>query len=237
MNLLTLVQSLHVEAKLAGNAPSGTAGQTGRAADLVRWAIEAYNDIQRQRDGKWKWLRGDWYFDTVADTASYASSAVYDTDDAAFISRFRAWDLDVREPPLIYLSADGQSTERELSVKDWRDFRYSYVRGTHTAGYSGAIAAKVDNKLFLGPTPGAVYRVTGTYWKANQALSVDADIPEMPVDYHMAIVYRAIVKYGYNSVSPEVLARAEMDGKPIYEALVNNQAYSRFSLSVGPPLA
>ncbi len=237
MNLLAIVQSLHHEAKLAGDPPSGVSGQTGRAADLVRWAIEAYNDIQRQRDGKWTWLRGDWYFDSVADTASYASSVVYDTDDVAFISRFRAWDLDERETPLIFLSSDGQATQRDLLVKKWRDFRYLYVRATHTATYPGAIAVKVDNKLFLGPTPDAVYRVTGTYWKSNQTLAVDADIPEMPADYHMAIVYRAIVKYGYNSVSPEILARAEMDGKPIYDALANNQAYSRFSLSVGPPLA
>ena len=237
MNLLGIVQSLHYEAKLAGSAPSGVAGQTGRSADLVRWAIEAYNDIQRDKDGKWKWLRGDWYFDTVADTASYAPGAVNDTDTTAIITRFRAWDLDTRELPLIFLSADGQATQREMLIKDWRDFRYIYLRGTHTAGYSGDIAAKVDNKLFLGPTPNDVYRVTGTYWKSIQELVVDADTPEMPADFHMAIVYRALVKYGYNSVSPELLARAEVDGKILWESLVNNQSYSRYSWSTNGPLA
>ena len=237
MNLLALVQSLHYEAKLTGSAPAATAGQVGRAADLVRWAIEANNDIQRQGDGKWKWLRGEWYVDTVDATASYATSVVFDTDTDAFITRFGAWDLDEREPPLIYLSADGKETERELSIQEWRDFRYTYVRATHTKGYSGAISAKADDKLFLGPTPDAVYRVTGTYWKSIQELALDADTPEMPASYHMAIVYRAIVKYGYNSVSPEILGRAETDGTPIYEALVNNQAWSRHSLTVGPPLA
>lgn len=237
MNLLALVQSLHYEAKLAGSAPSGTAGLSGRSADLLRWVIEAYNDIQRQADGKWKWLRGEWKFDTVADTQSYAPAVVKDIDTDAIITRFRAWDLDDREPPLIYLLADGKKTERELAVKEWRDFRYLYVRGTHSSAYTGAIATKVDDKLFLGPTPDDVYHVTGTYWQSNQELVVDADIPEMPDDYHMAIVYRAIVKYGYNSVSPEILARAEMDGAPIYEALANNQSYGRFSLSTAPPLA
>jgi len=237
LNLLAIVQSLHNEAKLAGSAPTAVAGQTGRAADLVRWAIEAYNDIQRDSDGKWKWLRGDWYFDTVASTTNYATTAITDTDAAVAISRFRAWDFDDREPPMIYLSSDGESTERDLSIEDWRDFRYKYIRGTHTAGYPGAITAKVNNNLYLGPTPDAVYRVTGTYWKGNQALAADGDTPEMPADFHMLIVYRAIEKYGYDSVSPEILARAEADGKPLYEALVNNQAYSRHSLSVGPPLA
>jgi hypothetical protein len=237
LNLLTIVQSLHHEAKLAGAAPSTVAGQVGRAADLVRWAIEAYNDIQRDRDGKWKWLKGDWYLDTVAATASYAYTAVNDTDAAVAISRFRAWDLDEREKPLIYLSADGQSTQRELEVWDFRDFRYRYIRATHTAAYPGMIAAKANDKLFLGPTPDAVYRVTGNYWKNIQELAVDADIPEMPADFHMAIVYRALIKYGFDSVSPEVLSRAEVDGKSLWESLVNNQSYSRYSWTTNGPLA
>ncbi len=237
MNLLTIVQSLHYEAKLAGTAPTATAGQVGRAADLVRWAIEAYNDIQRDRDGKWKWLRGDWYFDTVASTANYAYTAINDTDDAAAITRFRAWDLDEREPPYIYLSSAGESTQRELAVWDFRDFRYRYIRATHTAAYPGAIAVKHDDDLFLGPTPDAVYRVTGSYWKNIQELAIDADIPEMPADFHMAIVYRALIKYGFDSVSPEILSRAEVDGKSLWESLVNNQSYSRFSWSTNGPLA
>jgi hypothetical protein len=237
LNLLTIVQSLHNEAKLAGSAPSTVAGQVGRAADLVRWAIEAYNDIQRDRDGKWKWLKGDWYFDTIAAQANYAYTAVNDEITDAAITRFRAWDLDEREPPLLYLSADGQSTERELAIWDFRDFRYRYIRATHTDAYPGAIAVKVDDDLYLGPTPDAVYRVRGMYWKDNQELALDADIPEMPANFHMAIVYRALIKYGFDSVSPEVLSRAEVDGKAIYESLVNNQSYNRFSWSTNGPLA
>jgi len=237
LNLLTIVQSLHYEAKLAGSAPTSVTGQTGRTADLVRWAIEAYNDIQRDRDGKWNWLRSDWYVDTVASTSSYAYTVVYDTSAAAFISRFRAWDLDEREPPLIYLSSAGEVTERELAIHDWPDFRHTYIRATHTAAYPGVISAKVDNTLHLGPTPDAVYRVTGTYWKDAQELVLAADIPEMPADFHMAIVYRALLKYGYNTVSPEILARAEVEGRAIWESLVNNQSYSRFSWSQNGPLA
>ncbi len=238
MNLLALVQSLHYEAKLAGSAPSGVAAQTGRSGDLVRWAIEAYNDIQRGKDGKWNWLRGGFYVDTVADQISYVSTTeVKDDVTDATITRFRAWDLDSREPPLIYLSADGIATEREMFVDDWPHFRYLYRRGTHTAGYPGAVTRDSANKLYVGPKPNAVYRVTGNYWKSNQALAVDGDTPEMPDNYHMLIVWRAITKYGYNTVSHEVLARAEAEGGPMYEALALNQAYSRFSFSVADALA
>ncbi len=213
------------------------AGLDGRDADLVRWAIEAWNDIQRDRDGKWNWLRGNFHVDTVASTASYAFGAVKDTDDDAAITRFRAWDLDKREPPLIYLSADGKVAERELFIDDWAHFRYLYLRGTHTAGYPGSVVTDVANKLYIGPKPDAVYRVTGNYWKSNQTLAADADIPEMPADYHFMIVYRAIVKYAYNTVSHEILARAQAEGEPMYDALALNQAYSRFSFSVADALA
>ena len=238
MNLLGIVQSLHQEAKLAGSAPTGVAGQTGRAADLVRWSIEAWNDIQRDRDGKWKWLRSDFTIDTTIDKASYVSTVdATDVDDAALITRFRSWDLDSRQPPLIFLSADGKSTEREMFIDAWDHFRYLYVRNTHTSAYPGSVVIDWNDKLFLGPTPDAVYRVTGNYWKSNQILAVDADIPEMPADYHFMIVYRAIVKYAYNAVSHEILSRAKADGMPMYDALVLNQAYSRFSFTVADALA
>ncbi|MCH8134449.1 MAG: hypothetical protein IIB77_00550 [Proteobacteria bacterium] len=237
MNLLGIVQALHNEAKLTGSAPTGVAGQAGRAADLVRWAIEAWNDIQRDRDGKWNWLRGDFYVDTIAGTASYASTDCKDKVTSAAITRFRAWDLDSREPPLIFLSSDGKGTEREMFIDDWAHFRYLYLRGTHTASYPGSVVTDVLNNLHIGPKPDAVYRITGNYWKSNQTLVDDDDIPEMPADYHFMIVYRAIVKYAYNTVSHEILARAQADGAPMYDALALNQAYSRFSFSVADALA
>ncbi len=237
MNLLGIVQSIHQEAKLAGDEPTTTVSQTGRSGDLVRWAIEAWNDIQRENNGKWLWMLGDCYFDTSASDDSYAYGDVTDTDAASAITRFRSWHLDERERPLIYLSADGASTERELSLVDWHEFRFKYVRGTHTAAYPAVICSDFNENLRLGPTPDAVYRVTGNYWKSNQVLANNTDIPEMPTDYHMLIVYRALVKYGYNAISHEALARAEADGAPLWDALQHNQAYKRFSLTTHEALA
>ncbi len=237
MNLLALVQSLHQEAKLAGSEPDAVTAQTGRDADLVRWAIEAYNDIQRAKDGKWKWLRSAFTVDTAAADGSYAYGDVTDVGASAAITRFRSWFMDSREPPLIYLTADGKATEREIFIDTWTHFRYLYVRGTHTAAVPAVIAVDVDDNLRLGPTPDDIYTVSGDYWKSNQALAADADVPEMPSDYHMMIVWRAITKYAYNTVSHEVLARAKSEGGPMWDALVENQGYARFSITTADPLA
>lgn len=237
MTLLEIVQSLHYEAKLPGSPPSTVAGQSGRAADLVRWAIEAYNDVQRERDGRWKWLRADFTFDTTADDDSYGYGDVTDVATASAITRFRAWDMDERNPPHIFLVSDGESTERQLAIAEWPIFRATYLLGTHDSSYPGDISIDVSDNLRLGPTPDDIYRVTGSYWRSNQELEDDADTPEMPSDYHMLVVYRAIVKYGYAIVGHEILARARSEGMMIHDALVLNQAYSRFSFSVAGALA
>ena len=237
MDLLALVQSLHQEAKLPGSAPAAVTGQTGRAADLVRWAIEAWNDIQRDKDGRWKWMRSDFTLDTVADTQSYTFANCTDVGDAVAISRFRAWDADFENQPFIYLVADGRASERELPVEPWTEFRNLYVRASHTSAPPSQLSVDYADKLFLGPTPDLVYRITGQYWKSNQILAEDTDVPEMPADYHMLIVYRALVKYGYNVVAQEILARAQTEGTPLYDSLIENQWYGRFRLQFPPALA
>lgn len=239
MNLLVLVQTLHYEAKLPGDPPSAVTGLTGRSADLLRWTIQAYKDIQLERNGKWKWLQGNFYVDTAASDADYAYTECTDTDDAVAISRFKSWFLDKRDPPMIYLSSDGVATERDLAIADWPMFRRLYVRGSPDSGYPGHVCADVGDVLQLGPTPDAVYRVTGKYWKSVQTLdsSDPDDTPEMPSDFHMLIPYRALVKYAYNIAGPEVLARAKSEGGIMYNNLSEDQAFSMFSWSVADALA
>ncbi len=237
MELLELVQSLHYEAKFPGSPPDAVTGQSGRAADLVRWAIEAYNDIQREKDSRWKWLRSDWTLNTVDGTQSYATGAVTDVGDDAVITRFLAWDLDDENPPFIYLVSEGQATERELALDHWNDFRRQYVRATHTAAAPSFLSHDPADSLFFGPKPDGIYTVTGSYWKSIQALAADADEPEMPANFHMLIVYRALLKYGYNIVAQEILARARTEGQALYDALVLNQWYGRNRLRLPGPLA
>jgi len=237
VDLLNLVQTLHYEAKLPGSPPDAVTGQVGRSADLVRWTIEAWNDIQRDQDGRWKWLRSDWTLDTVASTASYAPAAVTDVDDAAVISRFKAWDMDEEEQPFIYLVSEGKLTERELVIYPWMEFRGVYVRGVNTPAYPGVISVKPDDTLYVGPPPDGVYRITGTYWKGLQQMAVDDDIPEMPSDYHMLIVYRALFKYAYNVVGQEILAWANTEGETLLDALVLNQWYGRHRMRWAKALA
>ncbi|KKL39751.1 hypothetical protein LCGC14_2368090 [marine sediment metagenome] len=237
MELLELVQSLHYEAKLPGSPPSAVTGQSGRAADLVRWTIEAYNDIQREKDSRWKWLRSSWFVNTTSGDQSYEPGDCTDVATDSAITRFLAWNLDDEEEPFIYLVSDGVATERELPLFPWPEFRSLYVKGSHTASFPAQMSVDYADSIFLGPKPDDIYRVSGYYWKSIQELAADDDEPEMPANYHMLIVYRALVKYGYAIVGQEILARARTDGQPLYDALVLNQWYGRNRLRLPGPLA
>jgi hypothetical protein len=58
---------------------------------------------------------------------------------------------------------------------------------------------------------------------SGQVLALATDTPEMPSDYHMLIVYRAMIDYGYLEVAPEVLNRAEKKAMQLTRQLENNR--------------
>lgn len=237
MDFLTGVQKLHYEARLPGSPPQSVTGQSGRAADLVRWYADAWGDVQRERDGKWKWLKGRFYFDSTSGDQEYVYTDCTDVETAVPIVRHRAWVLEKESPPFIYRVSDGVTTESELGLADWERFRRTYIRATPTAAAPLYLTADEHNSLWLGPKPDGIYRVTGEYWKSNQTLEANDDTPECPADYHMLIVYRALTKYGYDQVAQEILSKAAFEGQALYNALAENQGYSRFRLKLPGALA
>jgi hypothetical protein len=237
---LELVELFHHEAKLPGDPPTALTGQVGRAADLVRWVAQAWKDIQLERH--WKWMRRAFTLNTVADTASYAYTSCTDVLNTTAISRFKAWDFDSRDPMFIYLVSTGEASERPIAYLPWAEFRWRYVQGTHTSAYPTNYSIDMRNKLHFGPTPDAIYRVSGDYWISAQTLAEeedddDADLPEMPEDFHPLITYRGMTKYGYNVVAREILARVAVDGAAMHRALIQDQDYDRDTFTICGPLA
>lgn len=241
MTFLTGVQTLFYEARLQGSPPSTVTGQSGRAGDLVRWYAQAWDDIQRDRDGKWKWLYANFQLPVASPNYAYAFGSANDIGDNGssngFITRFRRWDLDPNNPPLIYKNTDGIAAQAQLSISEWTALRRTFLIGTQPTAPPTYVTEDPHGRIMFAPSPDTSYTVTGGYWKSNQELSVDADVPELPADYHMLIVYRALVKYGFDQVSSEILSRAQSEGEALYNALVENQGWSRFRIRLADTLA
>lgn len=84
-------------------------------------------------------------------------------------------------------------------------------------GQPTVISSAPDRSLLLGLTPNDIYTVVGEYYRSPQILAVDADIPIIPTEYHMIIVYRTMKKYGMFNVANEQIA----EGREEYSRLMS----------------
>lgn len=171
--------------------PATTAGQTGRLLRITGWVRDAYNDIQRLSK-TWRWMEDDFSGETVASVQEYDAAALG-------IDRFSSWVFDqgdLGSVVSIYKTADGQTDEGFLSFMDWSVFRRTAMIGTRAAETGKPVCFTVDraNKLRLWPTPDDAYTIRGSYMKSPQVLAADADIPEMPAEFHDLIKWTALIK-------------------------------------------
>lgn len=223
MNFLQICQRVRQEADIVGTGPATVTGQTGELKRIVDWTATAYEAIQNRHED-WLWLRGQFTLDTVDGTRQYEYGDATDVDDAAAISRFRHWWWeDVEFPWRIYKQSDGVATERYLTPLEWGTFRRLYLLGSGQSGFPAHVTVDPQNRVVLGPTPDAVYVVSGDYQKGNQALAADADTPEMPSQFHMLIVWEALKLYGQHESASESMAKGEYNGLPILRALEANR--------------
>lgn len=225
MTFLELARALRQETETAGAAaaPSTVVAQTGELKRLCDWIIAAWQDLQNAKT-QWRWMRRPFTFNTVANDDSYAYTDVTDVDATGVITRFSHWWAhDECDPYLAYLSSGGVAGQYRLIYLPWEQFKWQYRFGTQNATQPIHVSVDHSNNLVLGPKPDAVYVVTGDFQRSMQTLALDADIPEMPVAYHMLIVYRAMEKYGANSVAAEIFARAQLEVARLMGALEDNQ--------------
>ncbi len=225
MNFLTICGELHAETSDTGSFPATVVGVTGQHARTVRWAKNAWREIQN-RHANWLWLRSTFTLNTTASDDTYAYGDATDSRLTGDITRFSRWWLEDNEGfPNVkcYLTSGGVSGEKYLSPLSWPAFRDLYKRGTQTDNVPVHVSVDPQRNLVLGPKPDAIYTITGEYQMGAQVLTLDADTPEMPEDYHQLIVYYAMKKYAGNRSAPDVMIRAITEGNAVMRQLENNQ--------------
>lgn len=231
MNFLQIAQRLREESGLTSSAtlsPTSVLSQAGELKRIVNWAASAYTDLQASNQN-WRWMRSTFSFPTVASTDSYAYTAATDLITAATITRFSRWiafDDDGYENVSCYRTTTGVSDEQVLEFMPWSAFRDRYKRRTQTNGRPAHFTVDPQNKIVLGPNPDAIYTIKGEYQKSAQILAADTDTPEMPTDFHMLIVWNALLDYGGYAAASEVFTRAQVKARPLLSALVLDQTPS-----------
>lgn len=202
-NFLALSQKLASESGTFTDTKLTAVSTTDpRGKKLVRWIADAWRQIQNSRD--WRWMQAEFTSGALA-----IGQQRYTATELGIASRFGHWLVDERECAdsgfSLYDNAIGVSDEGPLVWIDWDRFYQRYTRGTITNGKPTGFTVTPDDKIGLTvPPDSTAYRIRGRYVKSPQELSADADIPEMPVRFHDAIVEVALMLVGAHDESPQL---------------------------------
>lgn len=213
MTFLQLCSRLRQEVGAAGTGPTAVTGQVGEYKRIVDWIATADEDIQRLHN-EWKFMRGSFTLNTVANDASYAYS-----DTVVPITNFRDWRWTTFK---IYLSSAGVGSERELPYVDYQTYIDLNV-GTQNAGHPKVFSVGNAMEILLWPKPDAVYVVSGEYQKSVELMDANADVPAYPSEYHMAAVYKAMMSYGRSTGAAEVYQDGENNFKRLMREMRRTQ--------------
>lgn len=105
-----------------------------------------------------------------------------------------------------------------LEYESWRNlYLYGNLRYTQTRPIELTISP--NKSLGLGPVPMSGYTAIGDYYKAPTELASDSETPALPTQFHMAIVYRAMMFYGAYEGAPDVYQRGELEFKKILQRM------------------
>lgn len=97
-----------------------------------------------------------------------------------------------------------------LEYSLWRDtYEFGALRQVQTRPLQ--ITITPNKSIGVAPFPIDGYTVLGDYFTIPTEMSSDSDVPAMPTQFHMAIVYRAMMSYGAYEAAAEVYQRGEAE--------------------------
>ena len=208
MNFLALCQRVRQEGGISGSGPTTVVSQTGNLKRLVDWTNTAWMDIQTSHQN-WDWMRSSASFTTVAAQSTYPLGTGSGTVGVS-VATFGMWDRDTFRNYVTSVGTNSEVFMDFIHYDTWRDsYMYGALRSTTTRPLQMSISPA--KAIVLGPPPIVGYTITGDYFTAPLDMTLDADTPALPAQYHMAIVYRAMMSYGAYESAPEVYQRGEIE--------------------------
>ena len=111
------------------------------------------------------------------------------------------------------LTFSGFRSEIMMDYMEYESWRNNYEFGSlrQTQSRPFGITITPDKSIGLYPFPINGYTVLGDYFAVPSNMTLDADIPSLPVQYHMAIVYRALMFYAVYESAGEGFSYAQME--------------------------
>jgi len=200
LTYLELIHRLWTRLGYQGAAPSSITGQSGRAARVVDWINFAWWRVQNAQK-RWRWMRKQVTFDTVAATTGYSPTTIGIDLASNPTTGLGTWRFN-GEPDKRSgwtsrdeSAAEPESTVRELYHRPW-DHYIREVRGRTLASCQPReFTIEADNTVRFLQSPDDVYRVYAEYYRAPYMFTAAGDIPDLPAEYHDLIWLTAIDEF------------------------------------------
>lgn len=207
MTFLQMVQRLRQESGTSGIDPVTTKNQTGEIRRLCNWISSAWLDIQTMRPN-WYFMQQPIQFSTTAGKQSYTAAE-------CGVASFGNFKTDSFRQ---YRDSAGVASEYPVNYLSWDKFRdvhlYSTMRTRQQMPYNFSVDPKKN--FVLGPIPDDVYVINGEGYAMPTEFSEDSDRPTLPPQFHMIIVWRALIHYAKYEAAQESL----MHGKDEYDRMI-----------------
>lgn len=200
---LQLCQRVRSESGISGDGPSNVAGQTGMYAKIVNWVKQAHEDIQLA-EHQWRF---DW--SQLTQTLVGSQQEYNPVDWGVSMRQIR------RDNPYAYRTAYGSNSRTWLSYIDWGSF--VHLNTSSAVGIPTYFAEAPDRHIHFYPIPTDGLTLVLEYYKRPEVLVNNTDIPRMPEEYQMAIVWKAVM---YCCAEIEDVARFQAADRAFKEVMM-----------------
>lgn len=192
-----------MEAGLSGTGPASVTNQTGMDKKLVDWIASAWEEIQL--------MRNDWRF-------AWGEASVSVSAGAASIDPIGLGVTDLNVFKFDTAKFDGEY----LKHTDWPLFSKRYR--TAETGRPTYFAESPDRKIHFSLVPSIGGTFTAEYYKTPQVLASNTDVPRLPAQYHMAIVYKALMMYAAHDDAAQTFMDASVRYVQIFNKIESTEA-------------
>lgn len=219
MNFLQLVNRAKREAQRSGGALASVSIASGDDLLLCDQVAEEWLALQRRPHG-WKWMRRE-----MTNGAIVAGQRDYTAVQLVpGITDFGRWYPAAVEgyfPQLVL--ASGATVF--LKWMPWELFRARIELQTHQPTTPTFWSVDDTGKFYVGPTPNENGTLKASYYAAATELLEDDDLPAgLPVEFHMILVWGALIQLASIDAASEVYTRALMNFENIDTDLRFQQA-------------
>lgn len=191
MNRLELARTLRqyagIGAGSTGNGPVTTINQTGEFKRVVDWIDAAWAELQREHLFDFLWENPGVTITAGVNSVTGTISARRYVKDSAYIGA------------------------RQLAYYPWAEFKVRYPAALISDGEPSAWSIRPDKTIVVDRKPLTDTVIKLERYANGTAMDSDDDVPAMPAEHHMAIVYKALLLYANFEEAGVTRATAEAE--------------------------